>query len=338
MKSKKILVIGGSGYVGSKLIIELLKNKFQVINYDLNIFGKGHLPYKNKKFFQVSGDIRNISKISKNLEKFKPDTIIHLACISNDPSFVLDKKLSKDVNYKSFVDLMKMLEKKRDIIKKFIFASTCSVYGVSKHSKVTETHPLKPITEYNKYKASCEKKFLNIIKKKIFHGIIIRPATVCGVSPKMRFDLTVNILTNFAYKKGYIKVFGGSQKRPNTHIDDMVRLYVKLSKINLKPFNGQIFNCGFENFSILKIAEKVKKIVEQKTNKKIEIKKVPSKDVRSYHVNSDKIIKILKFIPKKTVDHAIKEICDQFKKNNLKDSFSNLNYFNVKKLKKINMK
>ena len=177
-----------------------------------------------------------------------------------------------------------------------------------------------------------------MIKNKTFDGIIIRPATVCGVSPKMRFDLTVNILTNFAYKKGYIKVFGGNQKRPNTHIDDMVRLYVKLSMMNFKKHNGQIFNCGFENFSILKIAEKVKKIVEQNTNKEIQIKKEHSDDIRSYHVNSDKIKKILNFSPKKTVEHAIKEICFEFKKKKLKDSFTNLNFFNVKKLKKINMK
>ena len=337
MISKKILIFGGSGYVGSKLIDELLRKKFQVINYDLNIFGKNHLPIKNKNFFQITGDIRDFKKISYSINKFKPDTIIHLACISNDPSFVLDKQLSKKVNYDSFVGLMKILKIKNSV-KKFIFASTCSVYGVSKRKKVTETHPLKPITQYNRYKADCEKEFLKSIKKGFFEGIIIRPATVCGVSPKMRFDLTVNILTNFAYKKGYIRVFGGSQKRPNTHIDDMVRLYIKLSKMNINKFNGEIFNCGFENYSVMNIANKVKSIVEKITKKKIQIKKEKSNDLRSYHVNSDKIKKILKFKPKKTISHAIREIANEFKKKRLKDSFSNKNFYNVKKLTKIKMK
>ena len=335
MKSKKILIFGGSGYVGSKLIFNLLKNKFKVINYDLNLFGGSHLPIKNKSFHQVTGDIRNINKISKIIDKYRPDTIIHLACISNDPGFILDKILSKEINYDSFVSLIKILKFKS--IKKFIFASTCSVYGVSTKRKVTETHPLKPITQYNKYKMKSEKVFLKAIKKQYFQGIIIRPATVCGVSPKMRFDLSVNILTNFAFNNGFIKVFGGAQKRPNTHIDDMIRLYVKLANINLKPFNGKIFNCGFENYSILKIAKKVKKIVEKVKNTKIIIKREPVDDKRSYHVNSDKIKKILKFRPKKTVDHAIKELCNEFRKGNFKDSFSNLNYFNVRKLKKIKL-
>lgn len=338
MKSKKILLIGGSGYVGSKLIFELLKNKFMVINYDLNLFGKKHLPLKNKKFKQISEDIRNIKKISNVIEKYRPDTIIHLACISNDPSYVLNKQLSKKVNYDSFIKLINLLEKKPNIVKKFIFASTCSVYGVSSKNNVTENHPLKPITEYNKYKAKCEKILLRAIKKKHFKGIIIRPATVCGVSPKMRFDLTVNILTNYAYKKGYIKVFGGSQKRPNIHIDDIVRLYVKLSKINLTEYNGQIFNCGFENYTIIKIAKKVKNIVSKILNKNIMIYKEPSSDIRSYHANSNKIKKILNFYPKKTVENAIKDICNEFKNGRLKDSFTNTNYFNVKKIKKINLK
>jgi len=336
MISKKILIFGGSGYVGSKLISNLLQNKFEIINYDLNLFGKKHLPYKNNKFTQITGDIRDFKKISKVLKKYHPDTVIHLACISNDPSFLLNKKLSKEVNYNAFLGLMKILEKIK--IKKFIFASTCSVYGVSNKPKVTETHNLKPITLYNRYKADCEKEFFKRIKKNCFQGIVIRPATVCGVSPKMRFDLTVNILTNFAYNKNYIKVFGGSQSRPNIHIDDMVRLYKKLCKMNLGKLNGEVFNAGFENYSINQIANKVKKIVEKITKKNIEIRKEASNDLRSYNVNSDKIKKILKFKPQKTISSAIKEIAVEFKKGKFKDSFFNLNYFNVKKLQKINLK
>lgn len=166
---------------------------------------------------------------------------------------------------------------------------------------------------------------------------IIRPATVCGLSSAMRFDVTVNILTNYAYNKKFIKVFGGKQIRPNIHIDDMVRLYVKL--ITLKNFskaNNEIFNAGFENLSINNIAKKVKKVVEKNLKMKISIVYEKSNDVRSYRVNSDKIKKQLNFFPKKTVNDAINEITKEFKRKKLKDSFSNINYFKIKKLQKIN--
>lgn len=335
MLSKKILIFGGSGYVGSKLIFSLLKKNFIVINYDRNLFGSKHLPFDNKRFYQTNGDVRDYKKISFTIKKEKPDTVIHLACISNDPGFLLNKKLSKEVNYDSFKKLMKI--SKNTSINKFIFASTCSVYGVSKIKNVTENHPLKPITLYNKYKVDCEKIFLNSLDEK-FRGCIIRPATACGLSPKMRFDLTVNILTNYAFKKGFIKVFGGKQKRPNVHIDDMVRVYTDLCENNLSKINKEIFNVGFENLSINQIAKKVKFEVERILKKEIKIIKEKSNDIRSYHVNSDKIKRILNFKPKKEVSDAIKEICITFKNKKLSDSFSNINYFNVKKLKKINFK
>lgn len=335
MSSKKILIFGGSGYVGSKLIVSLLKKKFVVFNYDINLFGSKHLPFKKKKFHQFTGDLRDYKKIKSIIKRKAPDTVIHLACISNDPSFMLDKKLSREVNYDSFKELVKI--SKNTSIKKFIFASTCSVYGVSKKRKVTESHQLNPITFYNQYKANCEKIFIKALNDK-FRGCIIRPATVCGLSPKMRFDLTVNILTNFAFKKGYIRVFGGKQKRPNVHIDDMVRLYVDLSKNNFSKINKEIFNFGFENLSINQIAKKTKIHVEKISKNKIKILRQKSDDVRSYHVNSDKIKRVLNFRPKKKVSDAIKEICAAFKKNKLSDSFTNINYFNVKKLSKMNFK
>ena len=333
--AKKIIIFGGSGYVGSKLIFELLKKNIKVINYDRDIFGSKHLPHNHRNYNHYRGDIRDYSKISRIVNQEKPTIAIHLACISNDPSFLLNKKLSKEINYLSFKKLMKISTKTS--IEKFIFASTCSVYGVSKKKHVTENHPLKPITLYNKYKAECEKIYLDTINGQL-RGCIIRPSTVCGVSPKMRFDVSVNILTNFAYKKGYIKVFGGKQQRPNIHIDDMVRLYVNLCNEKFDKINGEIFNAGFENLTINSIALKVKKIVEKISNKKIEIIREPSDDVRSYHVNSDKIKKVLKFFPRKNVSDAIKELSLNFKRGKLKDSFSNINYFNLKKLQKINFK
>ena len=196
---------------------------------------------------------------------------------------------------------------------------------------------MKPITEYNKYKALCEK----ILLKKIdsnFNAVIIRPATVCGVSPKMRFDVAVNILTNFAYFKKFIKVFGGDQSRPNIHIDDMVRLYVILLQKDLSKINGKIYNAGFENLTIKKIASKVKKNTEHKIKTQVEIKLEKTKDIRSYRINSNKIKKELNFFPKKNVDIAISDLIKFFVKKRPKDTFTNLNYYNVKKLKKINFK
>ena len=331
---KKILIFGGSGYVGSNLLYQLLK-KYHVINYDLNLFGSKHLPYKNKNFTMVKGDVRDIKRIEQILKKFNPYQIIHLACISNDPSFLLNKTLSKEINLVAFKNLIKLLEDFE--FQKFLFVSTCSVYGVSKKKNITEKHPLKAITQYNKYKGDCEKILLDR-KNNLYKTCIIRPATVCGVSRKMRFDLSVNILTNFAYHKKFINVFGGEQKRPNVHIDDVVNFYDYLSEEDFTKCNNESFNFGEENLKIIEIAKKVKKIVEKIAKYKININVTKSNDMRSYHVNSEKYKKFFKFRIKKTVDDAIYELCNYFKKNKINDSFSNPNYHNVKKLIKINLK
>ena len=264
---KKILVFGGSGYVGSNLIYKLLEN-FHVINYDLNLFGNRHLPYYNKNFTMIKGDVRDIKKIHKVLKKFKPSQIIHLACISNDPSFLLNKSLSTEINLIAFKKLIKLLDNFE--LQKFLYISTCSVYGISKKKNITEKHPLKEITLYNRYKADCEKILVNR-KNNFYKTCIIRPSTVCGVSKKMRFDLTVNVLTNFAYNKKFINVFGGEQKRPNVHIDDLVNFYNYLSKKDFSNCNNESFNFGGESLKIIQIANKVKKIVEKFTNNKINL-------------------------------------------------------------------
>ena len=199
---------------------------------------------------------------------------------------------------------------------------------------VIETNELKPITDYNKYKALCEPILLKYLDDS-FKGIIIRPATVCGFSEKMRFDLTVNILTNYAYNKGFIRVFGGKQSRPNCHIEDMCDLYKKLIDEDISKFNGEIFNMGTENLKIIEVAEKVKSVMQNKLNKNdIEIRIEESADIRSYMINSDKIKKILGFKFKKTVTNAIEDLCDAFEKKIIKDSFSD-EWSNIKVLTKI---
>ena len=224
-------------------------------------------------------------------------------------------------------------------IKRFIYASTSSVYGVSKEKDVTEEHPLVPLTLYNKFKGMCEPLLFKHTDKN-FEGVIFRPATVCGHAPRQRLDLSVNILTNFAVNKGIIKVFGGNQLRPNLHIMDYCDAVDTLIKSHSNKIKNQIFNVGYQNLSIIEIAELVKKVVQREFPKKekIEILKQPSNDNRSYHINSDKIKKILNYSPKRSIENAIKDLCEAFKKNLLKSSFEKDIYFNVDRLKNIQAK
>ena len=327
-----ILITGGSGYVGSRLIYKLLdETQHNIINYDISLFGDKHLP-KDKKFFYFKEDITDAKKFEEVIINKKVDTVLHLACISNDPTYELNPDLSKKINFECFEDLVKV--SKKNNVKKFIYASTCSVYGISDSPNVIETNELKPITDYNKYKALCEPILLKYLDEN-FKGVIIRPATVCGFSEKMRFDLTVNILTNYAYNKGFIRVFGGKQSRPNCHIDDMCDLYKKLINEDISKFSGEIFNVGTENLKIIEVAEKVNSVMKNKLKKNnIEIRVEESADIRSYMINSDKIKNVLGFKFKKTVTNAIEDLCDAFEKKMIKDSFSD-EWSNIKVLTKI---
>jgi len=327
-----ILITGGSGYVGSRLIYKLLdETEHNIINYDISLFGDKHLP-KDNKFFYFKEDITDAKKFEEVIINKKVDTVLHLACISNDPTYELNPDLSKKINFECFEDLVKV--SKKNNVKKFIYASTCSVYGISDSPNVIETNELKPITDYNKYKALCEPILLKYLDEN-FKGVIIRPATVCGFSEKMRFDLTVNILTNYAYNKGFIRVFGGKQSRPNCHIDDMCDLYKKLINEDISKFSGEIFNVGTENLKIIEVAEKVNSVMKNKLKKNnIEIRVEESADIRSYMINSDKIKNVLGFKFKKTVTNAIEDLCDAFEKKMIKDSFSD-EWSNIKVLTKI---
>jgi len=309
----------------------LLKKKYTITVYDTFYFG--NKLKKNKNLKLIRGDIRNISKIKKACKNH--EIFIHLACISNDSSFELNENLSTSINLNAFEPMVKAAKSSK--IKRFIYASTSSVYGLSNKKNVRENHPLIPLTLYNKYKGMCEPLLLKHTDKE-FTGVIFRPATVCGYSDKMRLDLSVNILTNFAFNKNFIKVFGGKQLRPNLHILDYCDVIQKLITAPRKKIKNQIFNVGNQNMSINKIANMVKKLVEKKYNKKIKIIKEKSKDIRSYHINSDKIKKILNFKPKRKIEHAILEMCKAYELGKIPNSFSDVNYFNVKKLKLLKIK
>ena len=326
---------GGAGYVGSKLTIDLAEQGHDVIIYDTCFFGREHIK-ENKNIKLIIGDIRDSLKFENAV--IGCDVVIHLACISNDPSFDLNEELSKSINFDCFEDLVSI--SKKNGVKKFIYASSSSVYGFSDDPNVTEEHPLVPLTLYNKFKGMCEPILIKYLDDK-FKGVIIRPATVCGYAPHCRLDLSVNILTNHAVNnKKIIVLGGGEQKRPNLHVNDMSRAYLMLIENDFENINGEIFNVSFENKKIIElaniVAENVKKFFNY-DNVEIEVKKETA-DNRSYHVNSDKIKKILNFSPKYNIDDAVTSLCKAFKDGILPNSLTDPKYINVTTLKNLNVK
>jgi len=330
---KRVLVTGGAGYKGCVLVPKLLNKGYEVVVYDLMLFGSAGLP-THPKLQVVKGDIRDTPSYAEAVKG--SDAVIHMACISNDPSFELDSRLSTTINYDCFEPMVKA---SRDAgVRRFIYVSSSSVYGVSEAPEVTEDHPLVPLTDYSRCKALCEPILLNY-RSDSFIPIIMRPATVCGYSPRMRFDLTVNILTNHAVNKGVITVFGGAQKRPNVHIDDICELYVKLLEYPEEMVDSQIFNAGYENHTVSQLANMAKDGVERAFPAKspIRIETTSTNDNRSYHVSSKRIAQKLGWTPSRTIDDAISDLCRAFDAGKFPDSMTNEEYVNVKRVKAIGL-
>ena len=331
MENKSIFIAGGAGYVGSRLVPQLIDEGFRVTVYDIMYFGHEFLP-KSKNLKIITGDIRDTSKLEDACKNH--DIFINLACISNDSSFELDEKLSTSINLAAFEPMV--LAAKRSKIKRFIYASTSSVYGVSKQKDVREDHPLVPLTLYNKYKGLCEPLLFKHTDKN-FEGVIFRPATVCGYALRQRFDLSVNILTNHAINNKKITVFGGDQLRPNLHIQDYCDVVKVLILAKSEKVTNQIFNVGYQNMSIKEISKVVKKVVQEEFPEfgEIPILTKKSDDNRSYHINSEKIKNVLDFKALRTVEDAVRELCICFKKKKFKDTLNDDFYFNVKRLKNL---
>ena len=324
-----VLVAGGAGYVGSKLVPELLKKGYEVTVFDLYLYGK--VLEKHPKLTEVKGDVRDLLAVERAL--LGVNAVIHLACISNDPSFELNPQLGKEINLDAFKPFV--LAAKEAGVERFIYASSSSVYGVKKTENVSEDMSLEPLTDYSKFKAQCEKILLKQ-QSDDFTVTILRPATICGYAPRQRLDLVVNILTNLAYHTGKIKVMGGEQLRPNIHINDMVRAYLEVLEAPKNLVQGEIFNVGYGNESVMKLGEIVEKVVGK--NREVGISVEPTNDPRSYHISSKKIQSILGFMPKHSIEDAVEELVDAFKAGRLPNALEDKQYFNIKMMKDINLK
>jgi nucleoside-diphosphate-sugar epimerase len=328
----KVLVTGGAGYCGARLVPQLLARGYKVTVYDIMFFGSQFLPRDNPNLRIIDGDIRDTAKFASAVAGH--NAVVNLACISNDASFELDEDLSTSINLNAFEPMV--VAAKKAGVKRFVYASSSSVYGVSDKPDVTEDHPLVPLTLYNKYKGMCEP----LLKKHTdggFTGVIFRPATVCGLSPRQRLDLSVNILTNHAVNAGKITVFGGSQLRPNLHVQDYCDAVQLFLTAPTDKIQNETFNVGFQNLSIMQIAEMVRRVVAQEMPGRgaIDIVTTPTDDIRSYHINSDKIRRALGYVPRHTIEDAVRELTRAFLAGKIPNSMQDDRYYNVRLLKKL---
>jgi nucleoside-diphosphate-sugar epimerase len=331
VKFPKVAITGGGGYVGSRLVPFLIDNGYEVTVLDLFWYGEDvYSEVKDRsKLKLVKGDIRNRADLKKAFTG--QDAVLHLACISNDPSFELQPHLGKSINYDCFDGIMKTV--KECGVKRFVYASSSSVYGVKDVPNVTEEETCEPLTDYSKFKLMCEED----LQKEDMGPVewsIIRPATVCGYGPRLRLDLTVNILTISALAKKKITVHGGNQLRPNLNIKDMVRAYLTFLEAPKEKIHGKVFNVGFENRSVGDIANMAFKQVGDKS---VEIVVEPTHDHRSYRVNSDKVARELGFRPEYTIEEAIDTLVSAFRDGRMKEPLTNPMYYNIRRMKELNL-
>lgn len=329
-KKGRVLVTGGAGYVGSCLVPKLLKAGWQVNVLDLYLYGEDLFrDLRGPNLVEVRGDLRDAAAVKRAVKGC--DAVIHLACISNDPSFELDPDLGKSINFDCFRPLVRAA--KEAGVRRFIYASSSSVYGVKKEPNVTEELPLEPLTDYSKFKAMCEE-VLEQEREPGFVTLTLRPATVCGYAPRLRLDLTVNILTNHAVNNGKITVFGGSQLRPNIHVEDMSDLYVDCLELPEKLIDGKIYNAGYENHSVMDLARTVQTVVDPG----VDIVVTPTNDNRSYQVSSEKIRRELGFVPKRTIGDAVTGLKAAFAAGKIPNSMTDPMYYNIKRMQEVRLK
>jgi len=324
----RIYVTGGAGYVGAMLVPRLLEEGRSVTVLDLMIYGEDVIK-PHPKLTMIKGDIRDAALLKQTMAGH--DAVIHLACISNDPSFELNPNLGRSINLDAFEPMVQIA---RDAgIKRFVYASSSSVYGVKDVPNVHEGMSLEPLTDYSKFKADCEK-ILARYQSPTFTTVTIRPATVCGYSPRQRLDVVVNILTNLAYHKREISVFGGKQLRPNIHIADMVDSYIALLNAPTEAVAGEIFNAGDENQTVLELAETVKGVIGDD----VTLMATPSNDNRSYHISSKKIAEKIGWVPTHSIRESVQDLRKALEDGLLPNSLQDERYFNIKRMQSVHLK
>ena len=327
MSHKHVLVTGGAGYIGAVLVPELLDAGHTVTVFDAYLYGTSpqRHPSAHERCHRVRGDIRNSDALSDLLATNDFDAVIHLAAISNDPSSELDHAMTESVNLHAVRRLMRAA--KEHGVSRFLYASSASVYGVKRERDVTEDLALEPITIYARCKAEGES-MLNELTDEAFVGVSIRSATVCGYSPRLRLDLTINLLTDQALSDGRIRVFGGRQVRPNIHVRDLSAFYRSLLDAPASLINSQAFNVSAANRSVGSLAE----MIRDRVDPSISIVKTPSNDPRSYHLSAERAAEVLGFSPRRDLAFAVDELRDAYAAGQVPDSDSDI-YRNVAWLK-----
>lgn len=330
-KFKRVMVTGGAGYVGSNLVPKLLQAGYEVVVLDLYIYGRDLFAdlHAHPALTEVQGDLRNADDVGRAVAGC--DAVIHLACISNDPSFDLNPDLGRSINYDCFRPLVKAA--KDAGVQRFIYASSSSVYGIKEGVDVTEDLALEPLTDYSRFKALCED-VLTAEREPGFVTCILRPATICGYAPRLRLDLTVNILTSHAINNGRITVFGGEQLRPNLHVEDMTDLYLRLLDAPDESIDGKIWNAGYHNLKVIEIAE----MVRREVGEGVDIVVTPTDDHRSYHVSSDKIRNEFGFVAERTVKDAIVDLRAAFAAGKVPDAMTDDRYYNIKRMQALKLR
>lgn len=327
MNSRRIFITGGAGYVGAMLVPRLLSLGHSVTVLDLMLYGEDVID-AHPNLQMIKADLRDNRALAKVIPGH--DTVIHLACISNDPSFELNPNLGRSINLDAFRPLVEISRSAG--VRRFIYASSSSVYGVKDEPNVTEDMKLEPLTDYSRFKADCEK-ILAEYQSPTFTTVTIRPATVCGYSRRQRLDVVVNILSNLAFHNRKISIFGGTQLRPNIHIDDMVDAYVSLLNAPDHLIAGKIFNAGYENQSVEELALLVREVMGED----VELIQTPTDDNRSYHISSARIKETLGFAPKRSIRDAIVDMKRAFEEGLLPDSLTDEKYFNIRRMQSVQL-
>lgn len=329
-KVERVLVTGGAGYVGAVLVPKLLLAGYEVTNLDLYLYGEvlAGAP-RRERLVEVRGDIRDRDAVRRAMAG--QDAVIHLACISNDPSYELDPDLGRSINHDGTLLLLE--EARRARVGRFVYASSSSVYGVREEERVTEDLEPQPLTDYSKFKAICEGKCLAEASDD-FVVTVLRPATVCGYSPRQRLDVIVNILTNQAVHLRRIKVLGGEQYRPNLHIEDMTDLYVRLLAEPPERVQRKVWNAGYENVTVSKLAESIRDVVGED----VALDRVPTNDPRSYRIDSERIRAELGFSPRHTIREAAEDLKRAFGDGRLPDAMTDSRYYNIKRMQEVGLR